>query len=250
MTEIPSVIGRLIEELSWAGSTIKDLRGGGRGYENVLSAEVLQALDFLPRREFLGSLVDALNGGDSETRHSLRNEVEDANFLVLPGEMHLQGDRIPKVEVQPDAIIKTPHVRCLVEAKRIRSSQFQPRQLAREFVMAHRDADGRRPMLLLLISNPPPVKVQKRGKLSIRDAIVAALPEVFQPGTDLSEWTELIDTTVSWITWNQLAKVVEAAAARFSSGSPSVDASVRRVANGILQSISWHGPEPVAPVSE
>ena len=67
----------------------------------------------------------------------------------------------------------------------IRSSQFQSRQLAREFVMAHRLAAGRRPMLLLIISNPPPVKVQKRGKISIREAIIAALPEVFDLGTDL-----------------------------------------------------------------
>ncbi|MBE9020222.1 hypothetical protein IQ272_29640 [Chroococcidiopsidales cyanobacterium LEGE 13417] len=42
-----SVLGRLLEELSWVGSTIGSYRTGGRGLENVLTAEVFQALDFL-----------------------------------------------------------------------------------------------------------------------------------------------------------------------------------------------------------
>ncbi|MBD2648195.1 hypothetical protein H6G92_18560, partial [Nostoc foliaceum FACHB-393] len=44
------VIGRLLQELSWVGSTIKEYRDGGRGFENVLTAEVFLALDFLPRQ--------------------------------------------------------------------------------------------------------------------------------------------------------------------------------------------------------
>lgn len=36
-----SVIGRLVDELSWAGSGIRRLRNGGRGDENVLTAEVM-----------------------------------------------------------------------------------------------------------------------------------------------------------------------------------------------------------------
>jgi hypothetical protein len=54
----PRVLGRLLEELSWVGNTIKDYREGGRGFENVLTAEVLQSLDFLPRQSFLGSIVE------------------------------------------------------------------------------------------------------------------------------------------------------------------------------------------------
>jgi hypothetical protein len=133
---IPSIIGRLLEELSWTGRLITKYRGGGRGFENVLSAEVLQALDFLPRAAFLGSVVEALHDGAATARQMLKDEAEKAEFLVLPGEMYLQAEDIPKVEIQPDAIITTPNVYCLVEAKRIRSSSFQPRQLAREFVMA------------------------------------------------------------------------------------------------------------------
>ena len=52
-----SVLGRLLEELSWVGKTIKNYREGGRGYENVLTAEVFQSLDFLPRKHFFGEIV-------------------------------------------------------------------------------------------------------------------------------------------------------------------------------------------------
>lgn len=43
-----SVIGRLLDELSCVGKSIRDYRHGGVGYENVLVAETLLALDFLP----------------------------------------------------------------------------------------------------------------------------------------------------------------------------------------------------------
>lgn len=41
-----SVVGRLLAEISWERATA--YREGGRGRENVLVAEVLMALDFLP----------------------------------------------------------------------------------------------------------------------------------------------------------------------------------------------------------
>ena len=54
-----STLGRLLEELSWLGTTIRNYRNGGRGYENVLTAEALQGLDFLPRSTLLGSVLSA-----------------------------------------------------------------------------------------------------------------------------------------------------------------------------------------------
>ncbi len=240
---IPSIIGRLLEELSWTGRLITKYRGGGRGFENVLSTEVLQALDFLPRAAFLGSVVGALHDGAAASRQALRNEAEEADFLVLPGEMYLQAVDIPKVEIQPDAIITTSHVYCLVETKRIRSSSFQPRQLAREFVMAQRLAAGRHPLLLLLLSSPPPVRVQGRGKLSIRDAILCALPEVFSAGSDTSGLESLIEDTVCWLTWAEVAAQIEAAKQAFASGGSSVDAAVTRLADSVLKSVRWHDNE-------
>ena len=157
--------------------------------------------------------------------------------------MHLQAEDIPKVEIQPDAIMTTPKVYCLIEAKRIRSSSFQPRQLAREFVMARRHADGRHPLLLLLLSSPPPVRVQGRGKLSIRDVILGALPEVFHVGIDISSLESLIEETVCWLTWAELAEQIEAAKRSFGTGVLSVDAAVIRLADSVLKSVRWRGNE-------
>jgi len=238
---IPSIIGRLLEELSWTGRQIISYRGGGRGFENVLSTEVLQALHFLPRSTFLAGVVKAFHDGSPATRAAFEAEAEEADFLVLPGGgMYLQTENMPKVEVQPDAIITTPTVYCLVEAKRIRSSSFQPRQLAREFVMAQQFAGERRPMLALLLSAPPPVRVKGRGRLSIRDAIMTALPDIFYPGSDLTTWKARIDETVTWLTWAELAEQITVAQQKFTSADPSVDAAINRIAASLLKSIEWH----------
>ncbi len=240
-TTIPSILGRLLEELSWTGKQIVSYRGGGRGLENVLSTEVLQALYFLPRSGFLGAVIRAFHEGCAATRAAFASEAEQAEFLVLPGGgMYLQADNIPKVEVQPDAVITTPNVYCLVEAKRIRSSSFQPRQLAREFLMAHHFAGDRRPMLALLLSGPPPVRVQGRGRLSIRDAIIGALPHVFCVGTDFSAWESRIEDTVCWLTWAELAEQIRQVQSALKFADPTIEAAIRRITTSVLKSIEWH----------
>lgn len=148
-----SVLGRLLEELSWVGSKIRDYRNGGCGYENVLTAEALQALDFLPRMAFLGAVLDVAHGADT-ARNKLISEIEEATFTLLPGNQPLipSGDRHQtQLPVQPDGIIESPNTYTILEAKRIRSSSFQPEQLAREYVLALRDAGPRTPILLLVL---------------------------------------------------------------------------------------------------
>jgi len=59
---LPTTINRLLAEVSWEGSKIANYKvgkahEGGRGFENVLTAEVFNALDFLPREHFLGSIL-------------------------------------------------------------------------------------------------------------------------------------------------------------------------------------------------
>ena len=100
-----SAIGRLLTELSWSGRSIRQYRHGGAGFENVLTAEVLQALDFLPRATFLGGVLDQAHGAD-EARKTLAEEIEQAEVTVLPGDLELNpaghGKRT-KVIVQSDA---------------------------------------------------------------------------------------------------------------------------------------------------
>lgn len=61
-----TIIGRLLEEISWEGKRVRLYRRGGRGMENVLTAEVLLPLSFLPRTHFLGELLLAAH---QDSRH-------------------------------------------------------------------------------------------------------------------------------------------------------------------------------------
>ncbi|MGI9017077.1 MAG: hypothetical protein ACR2HR_08240 [Euzebya sp.] len=120
-----SVIGRLLDEVSWVGSKIRDYRGGGRGHENVLTAEVLLPLTYLPRAEFLGEVFRCANGAD-EARRRVADELEHAEIVFLPDQSQLGPDG---PGVQPDGMIVSQTCHVLVEAKAMKGS-FQPEQLA------------------------------------------------------------------------------------------------------------------------
>jgi hypothetical protein len=240
-TPIPSIVGRLLGELSWEGRKITDYRRGGRGYENVLMAEVLQALDFLPRAAFLGSAIRALH--DSATpKDVLAAEIEDADVLVLPGDMYLTAKDSRKISVQPDAVITSPSVYCILEAKRIRTSCFQPQQLAREFVLAHQLAESRQPFLLLLLGSPPPVPIQGRGRMTVRNAILSGLPSILDE-PEVESLARHVEDTIAWITWAELAALIRDILAPFTSNDLSIDRSIRRIAQALLGAIEWHGNE-------
>ena len=95
----PSAIGRLLREISWEGKKTTQYRKGGLGHENVLTTEVFQALDFLPRRLFLGAVLAEATGADS-ARQQLVAEIEDAELDLLPGSQplitanHRERDRV------------------------------------------------------------------------------------------------------------------------------------------------------------
>jgi hypothetical protein len=65
------------------------------------------------------------------------HEIDEAEIVLLPNETRLDGSG---AVVQPDASIASPHVQVLVESKRIRSSAFQPWQLAREYLAVRHQA--------------------------------------------------------------------------------------------------------------
>lgn len=133
-TASSSIVGKLLEEISWENA--KNYRAGGQGRENVLTAEVLVGLDFLPRQEFLGRIIQSAHGAD-EARSKLAAEAEELQIHSLPGDLRLGPDKHKgRLYAQPDAIFETPSTYTLVEAKRRRYGSFQPEQLARENVAA------------------------------------------------------------------------------------------------------------------
>lgn len=71
-----SVIGRLLQEISWEGANVKGYHRGGVGRENVLTAEVLWALDLLPRQLFLARVMKAAHGADSPGQGSSRRRSD------------------------------------------------------------------------------------------------------------------------------------------------------------------------------
>ena len=237
-----SMVGKLLEEVSWEHAT--SYRQGGRGRENVLSAEVMMALDFLPRGRFLGAAIRAAKGAD-HARNVLVNEIEEAELRFLPGDMTLAPNRSgnDQLVVQPDGLITSPGSFVLVEAKRVRSSSFQPGQLAKEYVatMAHA---ARRTPLILLLGAAPPVLVRGRGRMSLEDAISAELESVLLRANNeqlaLEGLVERIHDVFCWITWTELSAVIGNQAADFSTTDPSVNASVQRLAKSVCSSIAWH----------
>lgn len=129
---------------------------------------------------------------------------------------------------------------CLVEAKRLRQSSFQRLQLAREFLLAHSRAEGRIPLLLLILNKPPPVLIQGQGRQSLTDAIIAGLPEVISRPEAAPTWHSKIDQTVSWVTWHEITEVVRRQLESIDVADSSLAASIRRLVESIVNSIEWH----------
>jgi hypothetical protein len=82
-----------------------------------------------------------------------------------------------------------------------------------------------------------------RGRLSIRDAILAEFAGVFSGSIDVASMETRVEETVCWLTWSELAEHIDAAKHSFSSGAASVDAAIDRIASAVLKSVKWHGNE-------
>ncbi|GAA2199934.1 hypothetical protein [Sinomonas flava] len=135
-----SFIGRLLEEISWEKAT--HYRRGGRRRENVLTAEVLLPLSYLPRDLFLGEVLMGARGAD-DARRVVISEIEAADVTLLPDQL----EPVPDVRVQPGASFSLPESYVLVEAKRNGRASFQPSQLAKEYLALKAAAGERTPLL-------------------------------------------------------------------------------------------------------
>jgi len=155
-----SVLGRLLDEISWEERNVKRYRQGGRGMENVLSAEVLQALGLLPRGAFLGAVLRGAHGAD-DARARVVAEVEELAVTALGDHVVLADGG---VVVQPDGWLSGPGTLTLIEAKGPKGSPFSPDQLSREYRALNQMAASRVPVMLLVLPTPPPVCVKGRGR--------------------------------------------------------------------------------------
>lgn len=237
LTPPPSAIGRLLDEISWEGNARK-YRDGGIGKENVLTTEVFSALDFLPRTAFLGAAIGAAVGAD-EARATLIEDIEVAAVEVLSGDIRpaLPGGEPATWTIQPDGLISSGRSVCFIEAKRLRSASFQQRQIARTALTVVDLARLRTAFALLVLADQPPVRVARHGRMTI--------PEAMKLGLDDSQWADddierVIAERLAWITWERLGETVRTAAARFTSGDPSIDGTVRRLAGEVHNALTRH----------
>lgn len=230
----PSAIGRLLDEISWEGNARK-YRGGGLGRENVLTVEVFSALDFLPRAHFLGQILLAARGADT-ARGDVIREIEAANIDLLPGDLRptLPSGQPAAWTVQPDATISSTNAFCLVEAKRLKPSSFQPQQLAR-LATTIADLDkSQSAFCLLVLRKDPPVKVQGHGDLTLAQAVQlgdrnAGAPDPLR-----------VDEQFAVITWEEIASIVTGQVKRLANADASVESSIGRLAAGVSQSVARH----------
>lgn len=221
--------------MSWEGNASR-YRLGGLGRENVLTVEVLQALDFLPRDAFLGKALRAAHGADASRRH-VALDVENLNMDLLPGDLECPEFQI---RAQPDALMTSAQSYVFVEAKRIRPASFQPEQLARELLLTIHHAEGRAPILLLILGAPPPVTVKGHGKLSLADAVSIGLASIGQRlGTTIG--VPDLEALIAYVTWAEISDLIARAAETYDLGDRSTLTAIQRIAGSAVEAVYEHG---------
>ena len=237
----PTVIGRLLAEVSWEDAT--QYHNGGRGRENVLTAEVFQSLDFLPRADFLGGALCTAQGA-TEAVQALVQEAATADITTLPGDIFLATKS--ELRVQPDAIIESESVYCLVEAKRIKGGSFQAEQLAREYLAVLQEAErkGLKPLLLLVLGETPPVRIRKGGRMDIATGVTNSLQTVRSrcehSFAEMETLNANVDTVIAFTTWGAVEQAIRSALLEFDSTAGPAGVSVRRLAENALKALAWH----------
>ncbi len=237
---VPSTFGRLLEEISWEGNA-RRYRGGGLGKENVLTAEVFSALDFLPRDIFLGDIIRHAHDGSTAVKTAVAATAENAQVTVLPGDIHPHDSQGQPLgwRLQPDVIIETDATVCFVEAKRIQTSQFQEHQLLRTLHALHSYANGRNALMLVITAQPPPYRVQRHGRLTIGESIHRSLDTVTHT-EDQTTLRLLADTSICWITWQDIAVLASEAAGGLTDVPGPVQGTVDRLSASIGDAIQRH----------
>ncbi|MEU0796587.1 hypothetical protein ABZ342_41550 [Amycolatopsis sp. NPDC005961] len=241
-------LSRLLEEISWEGRSVVKYRDGGRGKENVLTAEVLTALDYLPRDAYLAAVLRHAHGA-ADAAAQAADEAEAAEMVFLPEEFALNSTAAGRGErliVQPDATIASPNTLVLLEAKAIRSGTFGPEQLAREYLAVTAMAGTRTPLLLLVLGTPPPVAIRGRsGRFDVADAVAVNLESVHAKSAphpwSLAELQARVAESCAWLTWTELAGLVAAEHGRGRHSGTFAEGTVDRLVGTITRAVRWHG---------
>ena len=109
----------------------------------------------------------------NQTRLAAANEAEHADLDVLPGSLLLPALNI---DVQPDVWVTGPSVQLLVEAKGFRKgATFNVEQLPRELLCLQAHSGNRAPLLLLVLTTPPPIRLAGSGRHEVDAGVAVGL---------------------------------------------------------------------------
>lgn len=235
-----STIQNLLDEISWEGKG-SSYRGGGAGKENVLTAEVWQALVTLPRGAFLGAVLKRSHRVSAQDTDEAPVPLSARMVRSLQCEV-LCGDRSSvtgEVRVQPDVLLESDEAVVLVEAKRVRGGAFQAEQVARSLLVLDGMCLGRKGLLLLVLGSPPPIRVKGYGARGIEEALGVALNSMRDRGVNAAVSFEA-DIPITWITWAEIADVVSKVVATFSNADADVVDAVHRSVRQLVSAMEFH----------
>ncbi len=207
----------------------------------MLTAEVFSALDFLPREAFLGEIIRQSHGASTTTRDAVASESANATVTVLPGDIPpADSDVDPETwRVQPDVLIDSPSAVAFVEAKRIKTSQFQEHQLLKTLAALNEFTGERDSLLLVVTSEPPPYRVERQGRLSIAESIEHSLSIVSDPD-DRERLRSAAETSICWTTWQDIAEIISTTAASIAPETGPAAATIERLACSVSDALHRH----------
>ena len=242
-----TMIGRILSEVSWTGKNVKGYRDGGAGYENVLTAEVFQLLDFLPRSVFLNKVLQNVNMLNGNKYKISTDNSEKMNLDILPGNYYLKekyNSHQTGMPVQPDGILESDELYIMLEAKRIKSSSFQPQQLAKEFYLMTREMQDKKPLLLIVLGKKPPVLIKGKGRRAIADDILLEIDSISQkanyhPLTN-DQIESLVKDSVGWITWDEVLKICKEQLTLIDSDNSTYTNSIKRMVQELDKVVKRH----------
>lgn len=246
--------------------------------EDLLTADVLGALDVLPRRQFLlpflefvGKLNPQSHLASARTLEQVCGEVEEAEFSFWPGHHALKGAVIAEDSdairggTIPDLIISLPSLIIAVEVKLSARLGVPPDQLPRQFAVAARlaEEDSTAREFLLLTITPgylSPLLPSEPGKsgapgASIGGTIRRFFDKLARSGRkdELSKLaahlSDKVDTRWAWIGWHMLAGFLETTLENLEETADACDhtpylRSSRRLAERALEALKARGVVP------
>ncbi len=246
--------------------------------EDRLTADVLGALDVLPRNSFLLPALEVIGRlnpkcllASAGIMERVRREVEQAEFCFWPGHHALRGAVVEEDAEAirggtiPDLIIFLPSLIIAIECKLSARLGVPPDQLPRQFAVAARLAEeGSTAREYLLLTITPgylsPLLPSEPGKTgapraSIGGAVRRFFDSLARNGKkdDLSELaahlSEKVESRWAWIGWHVIAGLLESTLGTLEETADACDhtpylRSSRRLAERALEALKARGVAP------